>query len=163
MAWAASRRTCPAFVVFSSGAQGHQRRVVELGLRLLADGVPGRAVPQRRRSGAVSCRTRRASMREMQRDSLDTLARLNQQAARRGRRPGNRHADQFVRDGLSDADQRAGTDGPFRASRRKRSQCTAPSRARRRSPTTACSRGGWSNAACGSCSCSTKRGTITAA
>ena len=32
----------------------------------------------------------------------------------RGRRPGDRHADQLVRDGLPDADERAGIDGPLR-------------------------------------------------
>ena len=41
-------------------------------------------------------------------------------------------------------------------------RCTGPSRARRRSPTTACWPGGWSSAACASCSSSTKRGTSTA-
>ena len=40
--------------------------------------------------------------------------------------------------------------------------CTAPSRARRRSPTTACWPGGWSNAACDSSTCFTKRGITTA-
>ena len=58
--------------------------------------------------------------------------------------------------------QRAGADGPLRASRADRSRCTARSPARRRSPTTACSRGGWSSAACGSCSSITAAGTTTA-
>ena len=40
--------------------------------------------------------------------------------------------------------------------------CTAPSRARRRSPTTACWRGGWSSAACASSSSITGAGTTTA-
>ena len=39
---------------------------------------------------------------------------------------------------------------------------TAPSRASRRSPTTACWPGGWSSAACASCSFITPTGTITA-
>ncbi len=101
--------------------------------------------------------------RQAQRDSLDALEPAQRHAARRGGRSGNRHADQLVRDGLPHADQRAGADGHFRASRRRRSTCTAPSRASRRSPTTACSPGGWSSAACGSCSCFTRPGTSTAA
>ena len=66
------------------------------------------------------------------------------------RRPGDRHAHQLVRDGVPHAGQRAGADGPLAASRSTCSRCTAPSRASRRSPTTACWPGGWSSAACGS-------------
>ena len=44
----------------------------------------------------------------------------------------------------------------------RRSRCTAPSRASRRSPTTACWPAGWSSAACASCSSSTRPGTSTA-
>ena len=50
-----------------------------------------------------------------------------------------------------------------RRDRRRRSSCTAPSRASRRSPTTACWPAGWSSAACGSCSSTTPTGTTTAA
>jgi hypothetical protein len=47
----------------------------------------------------------------MQRRSLDALKAIEPGPAGRGGRPGNRHAHQFLRDGLPDADQRAGVDG----------------------------------------------------
>ena len=83
-------------------------------------------------------------------------------AARGSRRPGNHDAHQRLRDGLPHADQRAGTDGSAARNRRRRSRSTAPSRASRPSPTTACWRGGSSSAACASCSSITPIGTITA-
>ena len=58
--------------------------------------------------------------------------------------------------------ERPGADGPRAARRRRRSTCTASSRASRRSPTTACWPAGWSSAACGSCSSTTPTGTTTA-
>ena len=58
--------------------------------------------------------------------------------------------------------ERPGADGHRAASRSTSSRCTAPSRASRRSPTTACWPAGWSSAACGSCRSSTRRGTSTA-
>ena len=50
---AASRRTCPAFVVFSTGQKGPSGGAVELGLRLPADRLPGRPVPRPGRPGPV--------------------------------------------------------------------------------------------------------------
>ncbi len=55
-------RDLPGFVVFSSGNQGSQRRRQLLGQRLPAHGLPGRRVPQRRRPGAVSLESPRASI-----------------------------------------------------------------------------------------------------
>ena len=50
-----------------------------------------------------SCPTRRASTTRLQRDSLDAINDAQRDAARRRRRPGDRHAHQLVRDGLPDA------------------------------------------------------------
>ena len=120
----------PGFVVFSTGQKGTERRRVELGQRLPADGLPGRAVPQ---PAAIRCCTSRTPPGvddEMQRDSLDAINAAERDAARRGRRPGDRDAHQLVRDGVPHADERAGADGPRRRSRRRRSRCTARSRAK---------------------------------
>ena len=68
-----------------------------------------------------------------------------------------------VRDGVPDAGQRAGADGHRATSRRRRSNCTAASRATARSPPTACWPGGWPSAACASSSFTTAIGTTTAA
>ena len=84
-------------------------------------------------------------------------------AARRHRRPRDRHPDRLLRDGLPDADERPGADRPGGRDRRRRSTSTAPSRASRRSPTTACWPAGWSSAASGSSSSTTPTGTTTAA
>ena len=65
----------------SAPAEGDQRRRVELGQRLSADGLPGRAVPQRRRPGSLSSRTRQGIDRQTQRDSLDAIKRLNKSAS----------------------------------------------------------------------------------
>ena len=54
-----------------------------------------------------------------------------------------------------------GADGPVGRDRRRRSTCTAPSPASRRSPPTACSPAGWSSAASGSSTSTTKAGTTT--
>ena len=63
---------------------------------------------------------------EQQRDVVDAVQALNELQNKRRRRPGNRHAHRPVRDGLPDADQRAGADGPRRTSRSRSSTCTAP-------------------------------------
>ena len=47
-------RDLPGFVVLNSGKKGPERRQFEFRQRLLADGLQRRAVPQRRRSGALS-------------------------------------------------------------------------------------------------------------
>ena len=80
-----------------------------------------------------------------------------------GGRPGDRHAHRPVRDGLQDADERAGPDGPVEGAARRSSTCTARRAATARSPPTACWPGGWPSAACASSSSTTATGTITAA
>ena len=79
-----------------------------------------------------------------------------------GGRPGNRHAHQPVRDGLRDAEQRAGADGPVEASRRRSWRCTAPRAPTAPSPPTACWPAAWPSAACASSSSTTATGTTTA-
>ena len=96
------------------------------------------------------------------RESLDLVTGLNQLRTGAGGRSGDRYADRVVRDGVSDADQRPRADGHLRRAEPPSMRCTAPSRAKSRSPTTACSRGGWSSAACASCSSITAAGTRTA-
>ena len=156
----------PAFVVLIS--QGRKRRSAALraavGQRLPADAVSGRAVPRGRRSGAVSRQSRRRArasaagrcstrLRELQRAcSCDELG-----------DPEIDDAHRAVRDGVSHADERAGADRLSKRDRRARSSCTAPTRgSRARSPRTACWRGGWRSAACGSSSSITAAGTSTA-
>ena len=112
--------------------EGHQRRRGELGLRLPADRLPGRAVPRRRAIRSSTSPTRRGvdrhdAARHARRDPQPERA-----APRRGRRPRDRDAHQLLRDGLPHAVERAGADGPLARSRRRRSRCTAPSRASRR-------------------------------
>ena len=53
-------RDLPGFIVLVSGGVAAQRRQERLGQRLSAVGLPGRAVPHRRRSGALRLRPRRA-------------------------------------------------------------------------------------------------------
>ena len=78
------------------------------------------------------------------------------------RRPGDRHADRAVRDGLPDADVGPRADRPLEASPNTSSTCTAPNRASpARSPPTACWPAGWPSGACGSSSSSTAAGTST--
>ena len=107
--------------------------------------------------------TRRGSTPRSQRDSLDALDTLNDAGLAADRRPGDRHPDPKLRDGLPDADQRPRADGPRQGTARRRSTCTASEPGKTpASPTTACSPGGWSSAACASCNSSTKPGTSTA-
>ena len=142
--------------------EGAQRRQLELGQRLPADGLPGRPVPHRRRPGAVP---------------LEPRGRRRRAPARLARR--HRHARTQIRlDAMGDPEiatrinsfemafrmqtSRPRGDGPLAASRSTSWTCTAPSRASRRSPTPACWPAGWSSAACGSCRSSTRPGTSTA-
>ena len=99
---------------------------------------------------------------QLQRDTLDSVKRLNEMHLAASGRSGNRHAHQFVRNGLPHANQRAGVDGFFARIGRTRWRCTARSRASHRSPTTVCWPGGWSSAACVSSNCFTNRGISTA-
>ena len=82
-------------------------------------------------------------------------------APRRRGRPRDRHPDHLLRDGLPDAVERPGADGPLGRDRRRRWPSTAPSRASRRSPTTACWPAGWSSAGSGSSTSTTRAGTTT--
>ena len=100
--------------------------------------------------------------REVRRRSLDALAAAQRAGAGRVRRSRDADAHQPVRAGLPHADRRARGDGHLEGAARRSSSCTAPSRARRRSPTIACSPGGWSSRACATCSSSTGAGTPTA-
>ena len=91
--------------------EGAERRQFQLGQRLPAHRLQRRALPQRRRPGAVPVqpagRGRRRAARHARRRRV-----AQPPSARRRRRPGDRHAHQLVRDGLPDADQRPGPDGP---------------------------------------------------
>ena len=77
------------------GQERAQRRQFQLGKRLPADRLPGRAVPQQRRSGAVPVESprdrRRAPARLARRGSI-----AQPDAARESRRPRDRHAHQLV-------------------------------------------------------------------
>ena len=90
-------------------------------------------------------------------------ARSTEAQPRLGGRPGDRRPDHPVRDGVPDADERAGADGPRERAAHGPRDCTAPRRATARSPPTACWPGAWPSAACGSSSSTTATGTTTAA
>ena len=66
-----------------------------------------------RRPGAVPRPTRRASTASRAARCSTTSAELNQHAARRDRRPGDRDAHRPVRDGVPHADERARADRPL--------------------------------------------------
>ena len=90
------------------GRERPQRRQLELGQRLPAHRLSRRAIPHQRRSRAVPLqparRRRRTSTRVARRNQL-----AQPPAPRRGGRPGNRHANQLVRNGLPYAGRRAGS------------------------------------------------------
>ena len=116
------------------------------------------------RPGAVRAATRAGvDARSSSATSSTPCNALEPAAARRGRRPGDRHAHRPVRDGLPHADRAcpALMDLSERAGSTC-SSCTAPSGATARSPPTACWPGGWPSAACASSSSTTATGTITA-
>ncbi len=142
--------------------EGHQRRPRQLWLRLPADRLPGRAVPRAGRSGPLPLEPARR-----RRDHAARHARRHPRpqraAARRGRRPRDRHAHQLVRDGVSDAGERAGSDGPVEGIARDAGDVRRRAGRSRASPTTACWPGGSSSAACASSRSSTRPGTTTAA
>ncbi len=100
-----------------------------------------------------------------QRSQLDLIRELNQEhaaePAHAGRSGG---AHQLLRAGLPHADGGARGARPVAGDRRRRTSSTAwinPSA--RRSPGSACSRGGWSSAACGSCRSSPARASAATA
>ena len=99
---------------------------------------------------------------EQRRQSLDTLKALNELHLDDSRRSRNRsRAFRNTRwpIGCRPACRRSWTS---RRNRRKSTSCTAPSRARNRSPTIACWPAGWWRAAFASCNSITGAGTITA-
>ena len=101
----------PAFVVLNSlPSNGHARpglAVAALGRGLSAQPLPGRAVPQRGRSGACTFPTRRASRARRRRSQLDGLAALNEKLHERVGRSRDRNAHRAIRDGVPDAGERA--------------------------------------------------------
>ena len=132
--WAARATDLPGFVVLQSGPRGPRGGASLSARGFLPSVVSGRAVPPRpepdsgprtaagitpKRAGRVRGRGERPE----------------QAPARRNRRPGDRDAHRGLRDGVPDADERAGTDGPVARRRRRRWSCTGPSRASRASPT----------------------------
>ena len=161
-AWAASRRTCPAS---SSSAPARRARAAAIrywgsgflptvyqGVQFRSGGDPVLYLSNPQRRGSTSCSatrsTRSSSLNQMRLDVTgdpEIATRINS-------------FEMAYRMQI----ERAGADGPVARSRSRRWRCTAPSRASRRSPTTACWRGGWSSAACASCSSSTRPGTSTA-
>ena len=84
-----------------------QRRQLELGQRLPADRLPGRASSAPAATRCSTCRTRRGIDAAAPARLARRAPAAQPAAARRGRRPGDRHADQLLRDGLPHADQRA--------------------------------------------------------
>ena len=152
----------PAFVVFSTGQKGTSGGRRNWGCGFLPTVYQG--VPFRGQGDPVLYLSNPPGIDA---DDPARLARRHPRpepsAPRRRRRPRDRHADQLLRAGLPDAVERPGADGPLARSRRRRSTCTAPSRASRRTPTPACWPAGWSSAACGSSRSSTRPGTTTAA
>ena len=94
----------PGFVVFSTGKKGPSGGNSNWGSGFLPTVYQG--VPFRTGGDPVLYLSNpRGVDAELQRDSLDAVRKLNQHAARRRRRPGDRHADQLLRDGLPHADR----------------------------------------------------------
>ena len=90
----------PAYVVLLSGPAGGAGTSL-WSQRVSAERLPGRPVPLERRPGAVPVAIPRATAPTDRRRVLDAVRRAEPDAARRRRRPGNRHAHQPVRDGVS--------------------------------------------------------------
>ena len=93
-------------------------------------------------------------------DRGDQRSEPRQQSQRR--RPGDPDADRRLRARLSDADERAGADRPLEGAGVDARTLRHRARQAPPSPTTACSRAGWSSAASASSSCITAAGTRTA-
>ena len=115
-AWAASRRTCPAFVVFSTGTKGPSGGNSNWGSGFLPTVYQG---VQFRSGGdpVLYLSNPRGVDAKLQRDSLDAINSSIAMHLDEVGDPGNRHADQFVRDGVSHAGQRPEADGYLAASR----------------------------------------------
>ena len=137
------------------------RRQGPLEHRLPAQRLPGRAVPDRRRPGPLRQRPEGDGPLRPPPDARRAAA-AQRVRALRVRRPRDADADQPVRAGLPHADGRARRDGHPPGAGADPSRSTGPTRARRRSRTTACWPAGWSSGACGTSSSSTGAGTATA-
>ena len=96
----------PGFVVFSTGKKGPSGGNSNWGSGFLPTVYQG--VQFRSGGDPVLYLSNPPGIdQQTQRDSLDAVRQLNQTQATADGRPRDRHADQFVRDGLSDADDRA--------------------------------------------------------
>ena len=122
--WQRIAAICPAFVVFSSGTKGTSGGASNWGCGFLPSVYQGVLFRSRAIRSCI-CRIRKASTREMQRDSLDTIKKLNQKHLDVDRRSGDRHAHQLFRDGVSHANQRAGVDGHLQGTEETCSKCMA--------------------------------------
>ena len=152
----------PGFVVLiSSGVQPNGGKN-SCGSGFLPSVFQGVQCRSQGRSGAVCLRSAghgpRAAPQEPRRAASD----LNELQAARARPSRNADPHRAVRTGVPHADAVPEVMDITKRDARKRSRPTARSRARRASPTIACSPGGWSSRACGSCSSSTGAGTSTA-
>ena len=125
-----------------------------LGQRLPADASIRACASARATIRCSICRTRPASTAATRRRMLDGLGQLEPAGGRVVRRSGNQHPHRAIRDGLPHADLRARADRPVGRAAGARSTCTASTitASTAASPATACWPGGWSSAACGSCS-----------
>ena len=153
----------PGFVVLQSGPRGPRGGAVNWGSGFLPTSLPGRPVPLQRRPDRQPLHARRASPPQRQRDTIDAVSELNLKRLVETGDP-----EIATRISQYEMAYRMQTSAPelidlSRRDRRRRSTCTAPSRASRRSPTTACSPAGSSSAACASSSSTTPTGTATAA
>ena len=154
-------RDLPAFVVFSSGKKGPSGGASNWGsgfLPTVYNGMPFRSGgdPVLYLSNPPGVDAGRAARHARRRGSPQPTS------ARRGRRPGDRHAHQLLRDGLPDADERPGADGPVEgAAIRPRHVRSGAGQGVVRQQLPSGKAADWS-AACVSCSCSTRRGTSTA-
>ena len=154
----------PSFIVLVSANQADQPLYARLwGSGFLDSKYQGVQFRPGKDPGALPQQSRRHLPLRPRRDARQAQ-RAQPPSVRAGARPGDRIADRAVRNGVPHADERAGGDRPRRASRNRRSSCTAPTAARRaRSRPTACWPAGWPSAACDSFSSIIKAGTITAA
>ncbi len=123
-------RDLPAFVVFSSGIKGPSGGDSCWGSGFLPTVYQG--VQFRSSGDPVLYLSNPAGVdAELQRDSLDSLRKLNEMQLGVVGDPGDRHAHQLVRDGLPHAVQRSGGDGHLEGIEEDARSCTAPSRASR--------------------------------
>ena len=152
----------PGFVVLLSGENNPDGGKSCWGSGFLPTVAPGRRVPLERRPGAVRLESRRRRRRTTRGRSIAAINDLNRLHAVDVRRPRDPDAHRRLRAGLPDADQRAGADRHLERAGVDPRAVRHRARARRRSPTTACSRAAWSSAASASSSSITAAGTPTA-